>query len=102
MGRSIAECPIREAAQPGSARLQRLRPTVAVNVPRLLLILPAIGTFLVAPSTPAVAQGTWTATSRTGAPTGRWRHTAVWTGSRMIVWARARTAAARARTCRAG
>jgi N-acetylneuraminic acid mutarotase len=29
---------------------------------------------------------TWTATTTTGAPTVRYLHTAVWTGSRMIVW----------------
>jgi hypothetical protein len=29
---------------------------------------------------------TWTATTTTGAPSGRYYHTAVWTGSRMIVW----------------
>ena len=29
---------------------------------------------------------TWTATSTTNAPTGRDQHTAVWTGSEMIVW----------------
>jgi hypothetical protein len=29
---------------------------------------------------------TWTPTSLTGAPTGRYIHTAVWTGSKMIVW----------------
>src|SRR6266481_90515 len=29
---------------------------------------------------------TWTATSTTSAPAGRERHTAVWTGSEMIVW----------------
>src|SRR5437870_3493484 len=29
---------------------------------------------------------TWTATSTTGAPAGRDAHTAVWTGSEMIVW----------------
>jgi hypothetical protein len=28
----------------------------------------------------------WTATTTTGAPSGRINHTAVWTGSRMIVW----------------
>ena len=28
----------------------------------------------------------WTATSTTNAPTGRYNHTAVWTGSEMIVW----------------
>src|SRR4029453_15321916 len=29
---------------------------------------------------------TWTPTSTTGAPFGRTDHTAVWTGTRMIVW----------------
>ena len=29
---------------------------------------------------------TWTPTSTTGAPSGRHSHTAVWTGSKMIVW----------------
>ena len=29
---------------------------------------------------------TWTATSVTNAPTARWSHTAVWTGTEMIVW----------------
>ncbi|GAN33563.1 MAG: hypothetical protein L6Q53_06590 [Candidatus Brocadia sinica] len=29
---------------------------------------------------------TWTATSTTGAPSARFRHTAVWTGAQMIVW----------------
>jgi hypothetical protein len=29
----------------------------------------------------------WTATATIGAPTGRWLHTAVWTGTKMIVWA---------------
>jgi hypothetical protein len=28
----------------------------------------------------------WTATSTTNAPTGRYFHTAVWTGSEMITW----------------
>jgi hypothetical protein len=28
----------------------------------------------------------WTITSTTNAPTGRWRHSAVWTGTEMIVW----------------
>src|SRR5207248_601814 len=29
---------------------------------------------------------TWSDVSTAGAPDPRWRHTAVWTGSRMIVW----------------
>src|SRR5205823_51278 len=42
---------------------------------------------------PAISDGangciddSWTATSTTNAPTGRDHHTAVWTGSEMIVW----------------
>ncbi len=31
-------------------------------------------------------QDAWTATTTTGAPPGRYRHTAVWTGTKMIVW----------------
>jgi Kelch motif protein len=30
--------------------------------------------------------GSWTSTNTAGAPSGRWLHTAVWTGSKMIVW----------------
>ena len=32
------------------------------------------------------ATDSWTAMSTTGAPSGRYYHTAVWTGSKMIVW----------------
>ena len=32
------------------------------------------------------ATDTWAPTSTTGAPSGRWDHTAVWTGSVMVVW----------------
>ena len=34
----------------------------------------------------ACSDDTWTATSTTSAPDGRYDHTAVWTGSEMIVW----------------
>ena len=36
---------------------------------------------------------TWTATSTTNAPDGRYDHTAVWTGSEMIIWGGAGTTA---------
>jgi hypothetical protein len=32
------------------------------------------------------AQGTWSSISTTNAPSARTRHTAVWTGSKMIIW----------------
>jgi len=35
---------------------------------------------------PGCTDDTWTATSTTNAPSGRIHHTAVWTGSEMIVW----------------
>jgi hypothetical protein len=34
----------------------------------------------------APATDSWTATTTSGAPSARWSHTAVWTGSRMILW----------------
>ena len=33
-----------------------------------------------------VPMDTWTVMSMTGAPVGRYQHTALWTGSKMIVW----------------
>jgi N-acetylneuraminic acid mutarotase len=38
------------------------------------------------PSTQDCTNDTWTATSTTNAPSGRFSHTAVWTGSEIIVW----------------
>ena len=35
---------------------------------------------------PPCTDDTWTATTTTNAPTARYLHTAVWTGSEMIVW----------------
>lgn len=43
----------------------------------LLILFPALGT---------AATDHWTATSVVGAPTGRFNHTALWTGEKMIVW----------------
>lgn len=34
----------------------------------------------------AAAQDSWTATTQTNAPTARFGHTGVWTGSRMVIW----------------
>jgi N-acetylneuraminic acid mutarotase len=75
--------------QPVRVPLLRKRPKPAVTVQRLSLVLLAIGTLLIAYAAPAVAQGTWTATSTTGAPTpifGYSGYPAVWTGSKMFVW----------------
>jgi len=40
----------------------------------------------VGPCVPTCTDDTWTATSTTNAPSGRAWHTAIWTGSEMIVW----------------
>ena len=37
-------------------------------------------------SSPGMHRNTWTATSTSNAPSARYGHTAVWTGSEMIVW----------------
>jgi hypothetical protein len=49
----------------------------------LALVMLALPLALVAPS---AAQETWTPTSTLGAPSARMFHTAVWTGSKMIIW----------------
>jgi N-acetylneuraminic acid mutarotase len=49
--------------------------------------LPVISSTLERATTPDVCtDDTWTPTSVTGTPAGRQEHTAVWTGSEMIVW----------------
>ena len=53
------------------------------GLPLVALLLPVM---LLAPATPSAAQEAWTPTSLTNAPTARIAHTAVWTGSKMIVW----------------
>jgi len=46
----------------------------------------AVGIVTLAFAARAAGGGTWTPTSTAGAPSGRAYHTAVWTGSGMIVW----------------
>jgi N-acetylneuraminic acid mutarotase len=58
----------------------------AMRTVRPMLLLLAVAALAAAAPAPASAQETWTATSTEGAPTARASHTAVWTGSRMIVW----------------
>jgi N-acetylneuraminic acid mutarotase len=61
-----------------SARLNSIAKAAQVNRPYQLPVIAS-------PSGPCTAD-TWTATSTTNAPTARIQHTAVWTGSEMIVW----------------
>jgi N-acetylneuraminic acid mutarotase len=56
-----------------------IRPHVRRRVRAALAVLVAL-------ASPTAAQNIWTATSAAGAPTGVAAHTAVWTGSKMVVW----------------
>src|SRR5262249_29095221 len=47
---------------------------------------PSLGGSLNSGGRYALATNTWAATSRVGAPIGRLGHTAVWTGTEMLVW----------------
>jgi len=53
---------------------------------RLIIAVATVGSLLPGLSRQAAAQGIWTATSTVNAPSGRELHSAVWTGSKMIVW----------------
>ena len=59
-------------------RLRRASPILAL--PLQAVLLPFV------PVAPSAAQETWTATATAAAPSPRHLHTAVWTGSKMIVW----------------
>ena len=50
----------------------------------LLTLLVAASLFV--PAAPSAAQETWTPTNTVGAPSARDSHTAVWTGSKMVIW----------------
>ncbi len=64
--------------------------TVTIGAPSGSIVLgPAGDTTLIGAGYTEIAPNRldyWTATTATGAPTGRYYHTAIWTGSRMIVW----------------
>ena len=52
--------------------------SVATTLGQVIYALPEI--------VDACTDDTWTATATANAPVARYRHTAVWTGSEMIVW----------------
>src|SRR6185312_9183882 len=62
----------------GRAENQKRKPVAAVTGSYILPII--------SPGSNGCVDDTWTATSTTNAPAGRSTHTAVWTGSEMIVW----------------
>jgi hypothetical protein len=57
-----------------------------MNSVRRKFVLLAVGGLAAFVPPPLASQGTWTPTSTEGVPAARAGHTAVWTGSRMIVW----------------
>src|SRR5262245_35189976 len=62
-------------------------PRAEKQLPKLLTRASANYTLPTIPDAPnGCVDNTWTATSTINAPTGRYEHTAVWTGSEMIVW----------------
>jgi N-acetylneuraminic acid mutarotase len=75
------------SAQPKTRRFESARTKevrgmlVATTLGNVAYTLPKISD-----GVPPCTNDTWTATSTTNAPDGRWRHSAVWTGSEMIVW----------------
>ncbi len=80
----VASNPLCRAMSAGKGRLpcKLPAPATAAQVPLLV----ALAILIVLLPIPSSAQDSWTATSRTGAPTARTYHTAVWTGSKMVVW----------------
>ncbi len=75
--------PILWATLSGFPRQHRMHGSV-LSV--LAVVFPVITALLLAPALPSAAQETWTPTSTVGAPSARTFHTAVWTGSKMIVY----------------
>ncbi len=64
--------------------------SVATAETQISVAMPAVSTNYVLPVIPNDSPDTctvpWTPTTLTGAPAGRYYHTAVWTGSEMVVW----------------
>ena len=72
-----------ESRQVGSPQTDPVRTmSMATTLRQVVYTLPKIGDAADSPCT----DNTWTATSTSGAPSARLSHTAVWTGSEMIVW----------------
>jgi len=74
--------PLEEKSDDPSAQANRLRNVSMITTSRnVTYAVPKISE-----GVPPCTDDTWTATSATNAPSGRINHTAVWTGSEMIVW----------------
>jgi hypothetical protein len=84
MTKYVALNPLCRAMSAGKGRLPCKVPAPATAAQGPLLV--ALAILIVLLPIPSSAQDSWTATSTTGAPTARRLHTAVWTGSKMIVW----------------
>src|SRR5262249_9123479 len=73
------------SAQYQTGRLESLQ-TAELRTVSTARILGRVAYTLPVVATPGGCIDTWTATSTTDAPSARSAHTAVWTGSEMIVW----------------
>ena len=83
------------SAQHQTGRLESLR-TAELQIPKKVAAIDSIAKAVqvnrpytlpvIASPSGGCTDDTWTPTTLTNAPTARWRHTAVWTGSEMIVW----------------
>src|SRR3982750_1564449 len=63
-----------------------LRFTLTGTLPVLVFLSTAIHALAAISDQPNDCFDNWTATRTTNAPTSRWRHTAIWTGTEMIIW----------------
>jgi N-acetylneuraminic acid mutarotase len=79
--RTLATFDVRKERFESRVAKAEMRVPVATAAARAHYTLPAI-----APPSGGCEDDTWTATSTTNAPETRYGHTAVWTGSEMIVW----------------
>jgi hypothetical protein len=86
MTASAAARTARSAAWTGEGESQPavLRPAHGVRELALLALL--LPTPLLALAAPSAAQEAWAPTSTVGAPAARYDHSALWTGSQMVVW----------------
>ena len=85
MTKHAALNPVSRAMSTGRGRPPCKVPGPATAVQSLLLV--ALVSLVVLLPIPSPAQDSWTPTSMTGVPTASSSHAAIWTGSRMIVWA---------------
>jgi N-acetylneuraminic acid mutarotase len=86
MAKDAPACPVRGAGPAGRSRVGRVPRNLVTGVRWSPLLAFLVLVHLLALAVRSAAQETWTPTGTAGAPDARTDHTAVWTGSKMIVW----------------